>query len=412
MIVEGQVHGGIAQGVGQALLEGVVYDKDGQLVTASYMDYCMPRADDLPSFNVGLTVTPCPSNPLGIKGCGEAGAIAAPAAVINAITDAVGHEDVPMPATPQVVWRAAQKAMRRMAANSRRAARAGRVAPVAPLATRYSLALLEGTHPCTHSPTTSRHGPSGRRHARPQGGRKAAGRRAHAAADHEATARLPANLVDLGAVAEMKGIERKGRAVVIGAMTTHAEVAASAVVQEAIPGLAALAEGIGDPHVRHRGTIGGSVANNDRPPTTRPHASPWARRSTPTSAESRPTTSSRPVRDRAGGRRDHHEDRLPHSRQGGLRQVPQPGLALRAGRRLRRQARLGGARRGDGRGKQRRLPLDGRGGGPEKRFSSKSLEGVAASAKGLNGDIHADAEYRAHLIGVMARRAVDAAVGK
>lgn len=111
MIVEGQVHGGIAQGVGQALLEGVVYNKDGQLVTASYMDYCMPRADDLPSFQVGLTVTRCPSNPLGIKGCGEAGAIAAPPAVINAITDAVGHEDVTMPATPQVVWRAAQKTM-------------------------------------------------------------------------------------------------------------------------------------------------------------------------------------------------------------------------------------------------------------------------------------------------------------
>jgi carbon-monoxide dehydrogenase large subunit len=116
MIVEGQVHGGIAQGVGQALLEGVVYDKEGQLLTASYMDYCMPRAHDLPSFQVGMTVTPCPSNPLGIKGCGEAGAIAAPPAVINAITDAVGHEDVTMPATPQVVWRAAQKAMRRMAA--------------------------------------------------------------------------------------------------------------------------------------------------------------------------------------------------------------------------------------------------------------------------------------------------------
>jgi carbon-monoxide dehydrogenase large subunit len=116
MIVEGQVHGGIAQGVGQALHEGVVYNKDGQLVTASYMDYCMPRADDLPSFQVGMTVTPCPSNPLGIKGCGEAGAIAAPPAVINAITDAVGHEDVTMPATPQVVWRAAQKALRKMAA--------------------------------------------------------------------------------------------------------------------------------------------------------------------------------------------------------------------------------------------------------------------------------------------------------
>ncbi|MCX7328960.1 MAG: xanthine dehydrogenase family protein molybdopterin-binding subunit, partial [Hyphomicrobiales bacterium] len=87
-----------------------------QLVTASYMDYCMPRADDLPSFTVGMTVTACPSNPLGIKGCGEAGAIAAPPALINAITDAVGHEDVAMPATPKVVWRAAQKALKKMAA--------------------------------------------------------------------------------------------------------------------------------------------------------------------------------------------------------------------------------------------------------------------------------------------------------
>ncbi len=109
MIVEGQVHGGIGQGVGQALCEGAIYDKDGQLVTASFMDYQMPRADDLPSFDVGMTVTPCPSNPLGIKGCGEAGAIAAPPAVINAITDALGHEDVAMPATPSEVWRAAQK---------------------------------------------------------------------------------------------------------------------------------------------------------------------------------------------------------------------------------------------------------------------------------------------------------------
>ncbi|CUA83865.1 CO or xanthine dehydrogenase, Mo-binding subunit [Chelatococcus sambhunathii] len=116
MIVEGQVHGGIAQGVGQALLEGARYDKDGQLVTASFMDYCMPRADDLPSFNVGMTSTPCPSNPLGIKGCGEAGAIAAPAAVVNAITDALGHEDIAMPATPQAVWRACRKAPMRMAA--------------------------------------------------------------------------------------------------------------------------------------------------------------------------------------------------------------------------------------------------------------------------------------------------------
>jgi carbon-monoxide dehydrogenase large subunit len=80
------------------------------------MDYTMPRAHDLPSFQVGVTTTPCPSNPLGIKGCGEAGAIAAPAAVINAITDALGHEDVVMPATPQNVWRAARRSRLPMAA--------------------------------------------------------------------------------------------------------------------------------------------------------------------------------------------------------------------------------------------------------------------------------------------------------
>ncbi len=116
MIVEGQVHGGIAQGVGQALFEGAHYDSNGQLLTASFMDYCMPRADDLPSFKVDTIETPCPSNPLGIKGCGEAGAIGAPPAVVNALTDALGHEDVVMPATPQVIWRAAQKTMMKRAA--------------------------------------------------------------------------------------------------------------------------------------------------------------------------------------------------------------------------------------------------------------------------------------------------------
>jgi len=114
MIVEGQVHGGIAQGVGQAMLEGVRYDEDGQMLTASYMDYCMPRADDVPSFQVSHTTTLCPSNPLGIKGCGEAGAIGSPPAVINAITDALGTEAIAMPATPQAVWAALQN--RRMAA--------------------------------------------------------------------------------------------------------------------------------------------------------------------------------------------------------------------------------------------------------------------------------------------------------
>jgi aerobic carbon-monoxide dehydrogenase large subunit len=112
MIVEGQVHGGIVHGVGQALYEGARYDKDGQLVTGSFMDYAMPRADYFPKLTVGTTVTKCPSNPLGMKGCGEAGAIAAPAAVINAVTDAVGTEAIAMPATPQTVWAALQKSGR------------------------------------------------------------------------------------------------------------------------------------------------------------------------------------------------------------------------------------------------------------------------------------------------------------
>lgn len=109
MIVEGQVHGGLAQGIGQALLEHGVYDDNGQLLTGSYMDYAMPRAADLPSFTVSTVKgTPCTHNPIGAKGCGEAGAIGSPAAVINAICDALQVKDVPMPAMPFEVWRAAR----------------------------------------------------------------------------------------------------------------------------------------------------------------------------------------------------------------------------------------------------------------------------------------------------------------
>jgi carbon-monoxide dehydrogenase large subunit len=116
MIVEGQVHGGIAQGLGQAMLEGCVYNSDGQLVTGSYSDYAMPRASDLPQFDVELSRgTPCTHNPLGVKGCGEAGAIGAPPALINAVVDALWEEgvrEVRMPATPFAVWSALQAARR------------------------------------------------------------------------------------------------------------------------------------------------------------------------------------------------------------------------------------------------------------------------------------------------------------
>ena len=110
MIVEGQVHGGIAHGIGQALFEGAVYDEDGQLLTGSYMDYTMPRAADLPMFEVDRTVTPCPHNPIGAKGAGETGTIASTPCIVNAVCDAVGVRDIQMPLTPERVWRAVHAA--------------------------------------------------------------------------------------------------------------------------------------------------------------------------------------------------------------------------------------------------------------------------------------------------------------
>ena len=111
MIVEGQVHGGIAHGIGQALYEGALYDDSGQLLNASMLDYCIPRADNMPFFETDHTITPCPHNPLGVKGVGEAGTIASTPAVVNAVIDALsdyGVKDLQMPLTPQRVWAAMQ----------------------------------------------------------------------------------------------------------------------------------------------------------------------------------------------------------------------------------------------------------------------------------------------------------------
>ncbi|MBM3375772.1 MAG: xanthine dehydrogenase family protein molybdopterin-binding subunit [Betaproteobacteria bacterium] len=114
MIVEGQVHGGLAQGIGQALIENCVYDREsGQLLTGSYMDYAMPRADLFPQFKIGHVCTPCTINPLGTKGCGEAGAIGSPPAVVNAVLHALaplGVKDLDMPVSPSRVWTAIQQA--------------------------------------------------------------------------------------------------------------------------------------------------------------------------------------------------------------------------------------------------------------------------------------------------------------
>jgi carbon-monoxide dehydrogenase large subunit len=116
MIVDGQLHGGIAQGVAQALWEGAEYDRNGQLLSGSLMDYAIPRADQLPMFEIDRTVTPSPVNPLGIKGAGEAGAIASPVAVVNSVMDALspfGITHIDMPLTPAKVWQAVHDANRR-----------------------------------------------------------------------------------------------------------------------------------------------------------------------------------------------------------------------------------------------------------------------------------------------------------
>ncbi len=109
MIVDGQVHGGLAQGIGQALWEGAAFDENGQLVTGTFMDYAIPKADDLPSFEVDRTVTPTPENPLGVKGAGETGTIASTACIVNAVVDALHHlgiRDIQMPLTPERIWQA------------------------------------------------------------------------------------------------------------------------------------------------------------------------------------------------------------------------------------------------------------------------------------------------------------------
>jgi len=111
MLVAGQVHGGVAQGLGQALLENCVYDAEtGQILSASFTDYAMPRADDLPDFQFAYEQFPCKTNAMGAKGCGEAGTVGAMPSVISAIADAIGVDHIDMPATPERVWRAMQTA--------------------------------------------------------------------------------------------------------------------------------------------------------------------------------------------------------------------------------------------------------------------------------------------------------------
>jgi carbon-monoxide dehydrogenase medium subunit len=223
----------------------------------------------------------------------------------------------------------------------------------------------------------------------------------------------PANLIDLGAIPDLKGIARKGRNVVIGAMTTHAEVASSPVVQEAIPALARLAGHIGDPQVRHRGTIGGSIANND--PTADYPAACLAMGATI-------VTNRRKIaaEDFFTGLFETALEEgeiitkvsFPMPAKAAYAKFPNPaslyamvGVCVAKRGAEVRVAVTGAGANGVFRWKEAEAAL-------KTRFAAKSLDGLAHPAKGLTSDIHADAEYRAHLIGVMARRATMAAAGK
>jgi carbon-monoxide dehydrogenase medium subunit len=223
----------------------------------------------------------------------------------------------------------------------------------------------------------------------------------------------PGSLIDLAEIPELKGIERAARSVTIGAMTRHADVADSAAVQEAIPALAEMAELIGDPHVRHRGTIGGSIANND-PAADYPAACLALGATIVTNKRKIPadefftgifstaleegeivTKVVFPIPSKAA----YAKFRNPASRYA----LVGVFVAKRAG-----DIRV--AVTGAGADGVFRVPIMEE--ALAKRFSPKSLEGITVPADGLNSDIHADATYRAHLIGVMARRAVQQAANR
>jgi len=223
----------------------------------------------------------------------------------------------------------------------------------------------------------------------------------------------PGDLVDLGKVDGLVGIEQKGRSLSIGAMTTHFAVANSPVVQQAMPGLAALAAGIGDPHVRHRGTIGGSIANND-PAADYPAAALALNATIVTNRRKIPadeffaglfTTALDdgeivirvvfPIASRFA----YAKFRNPASRYA----LVGVAVAKRGGDL--RVTVTGAGSDGVFRWSEAEAALKG-------RFAVKSLDGLSHTADGINGDIHGSPEYRAHLIGVMAKRAVSVALGK
>ena len=270
LIVEGQVHGGLAQGIAQALYEEAVYDDDGNLVTTTLADYLVPAASDLPSYVTGRTESPA-DTALGAKGVGEAGTIASTPAVVNAIVDALrpfGIHDITMPCTPERVWRAIQDA------------RGGEQASAA----EQHEARQQRPDPGQQPGRYRRHRPEWEclmipgkfDYVRPDTVDDAV--RALADAGDEAKViaggqsllpllrlRLayPEVLVDVGGIDELRGVRDSGDALVIGARTTHYQLVHDPLVAEHAGLLAEATSTVADPAVRHRGTLGGALAHAD-----------------------------------------------------------------------------------------------------------------------------------------------------
>src|SRR5205807_3131745 len=236
--VEGQLHGGITQGIGQALYEGAVYDNDGQLLSGSMMEYHVPSAEDVPAFDLDSTVTLTNTNPLGVKGIGEAGTIGSTPAAVNAVIDALsplGIKHLDMPLTPEKLWRAIR-------------------------ASGGGTAMI--THPFTYqAPTTIEEA------VRALGG---AGEAKVIAGGHSLLPLMklglaqPEMLVDLRRIASLGEIRTEADGTIaIGALATHRVITHDQTVRAKLTALAEAAGEVGDLQVRARGTIGGSLAHAD-----------------------------------------------------------------------------------------------------------------------------------------------------
>ena len=391
LIVEGQVHGGVVQGVAQALWEEGVYDADGNLLTSTLLDYLVPSAADVPSIELGHTVTPSPTNPMGVKGIGEAGTIAAAPTVMNAVVDALsphGITDIDMPASPRRVWEAIDRP---------------KEGPDDPRHVRVRAGRLGGR---------------GRRRAR-RARRRGEGPRGWdvAPAADEAATRDAVGARRRRSRRRPSYVRDEGDHVAIGALTRHRDLETSDLSRTHCGVLRGVAAEVGDNQVRHRGTIGGSAAHGD-PASDLPAVllaldATFVARGPRRERRSRRATSSRG----SSRRRSQPDELLTEVR------VPKTGPGgwpyQKFNRRAQDWAIVGAlavgttARPGRARQHGRDAARVLRGRGTRSPQARPIADAAAHAADGTEppSDLNATPEYREHLARVLVRRALEAAQG-